>query len=60
MADTPELHTNLENAELEALRRAVAEADAAAQAGRVVSHDRVRPWLLNLAQGKRGPRPKPE
>jgi hypothetical protein len=25
-----------------------------------VSHERVRPWLLHLAQGKRGPRPKPE
>ena len=38
----------------------VAEAEAAAQAGRVVSHDRVRPWLLDLAQGERTPHPKPE
>jgi predicted transcriptional regulator len=60
MADTPELDANLDDAELEALRRAVAEADAAAEAGRVVSHDRVRPWLLGLAQGRRAPRPKPE
>ena len=60
MDDTSELHTNLDDAELEALRRAVAEADAAAQAGRVVSHNRVRPWLLDLAQGKRTSWPKPE
>jgi hypothetical protein len=60
MTDIPEPDADLDNVELEALRRAVAEADAAAQAGRVVSHDRVRPWLLGLAQGKRSPRPKPE
>jgi hypothetical protein len=60
MTDIPEPYADLDDAELEALRRAVAEADAAAQAGRVVSHDRVRPWLLDLAQGKRSPRPKPE
>jgi hypothetical protein len=60
MADMPEVQTDLDAAELEALRRAVAEADEAVQVGRVVSHDRVRPWLLDLAQGKRTPRPKPE
>ena len=43
-----------------ALSHHVAEAEAAAQAGRVVSHDRVRPWLLDLAQGERTPHPKPE
>lgn len=40
MVDTPELDGNLDDAELEALRRAIADADAAAQAGRVVSHSR--------------------
>lgn len=60
MVDTPELGGNLDDAELEALRRAIADADAAAQAGRVVPHDRVRPLLLDLAQGSRASRPKPE
>jgi hypothetical protein len=58
--DTTQLHPDLNDIELEALRRAVAEADAAARAGRIVSHDRVRPWLLGLAQGKRTLRPKSE
>jgi len=49
-----------EEAELEALRCAVEEGIAAADAGRVVSHERVRTWLLNLAQGKDVDPPEPE
>jgi hypothetical protein len=60
MKDTPDVQVDVEAAEIEALRRAIAVADEAAKAGRVVSHDRVRPWLLDLAQGKRTPRPTPE
>lgn len=49
-----------EEAELEALRRAVEEGIAAADAGRVVSHERVRAWLLDLAHGKYADPPEPE
>jgi hypothetical protein len=49
-----------EEAELEALRRAVEEGIEAADAGRVVSHERVRAWLLDLAHGKSADPPEPE
>jgi predicted transcriptional regulator len=43
---------------------AEARADAAAQAdlaaGRMVSHDRVRAWLLKLAAGQYEPPPEPD
>lgn len=35
-----------------------AEAMAAARAGRVVPHERVREWLMKLAKGERVPRPR--
>jgi hypothetical protein len=35
-----------------------AEAMAAARAGRVVPHERVREWLVKLANGERAPRPR--
>ena len=35
-----------------------AEAEAAARAGRVVPHERVREWLIKLAKGERVPRPR--
>jgi predicted transcriptional regulator len=40
----------------EARLDAKAEADCAA--GRVVPHERVREWLLKLANGERTPRPR--
>ena len=43
----------------EAEERAIAEAEADLEAGRVVPHDQVRTWLDELAAGKRRPRPQP-
>jgi hypothetical protein len=48
-----------EDDELEALKRAVREADAEVERGEFVEHDRVREWLLRLAQGSREPAPEP-
>jgi hypothetical protein len=39
---------------------AEARADADIAAGRVVSHDRVREWLLKLAAGRYEPPPEPD
>lgn len=35
-----------------------AEAEAAYKAGRVVPHERVREWLMKLANGERVPPPR--
>jgi predicted transcriptional regulator len=35
-----------------------AEAEAAHKAGRFVSHERVREWLMKLAKGERVPPPR--
>ncbi|WP_448190225.1 hypothetical protein [Azospirillum sp. sgz301742] len=45
--------------ELEQLRAAVEEARAAAKRGDVVPHERMREWLLDLAQGKMTDPPLP-
>lgn len=45
--------------ENEQLRAAVEEARAEVARGEVVPHERVREWLLALAQGKRLPPPTP-
>jgi len=39
--------------------RAIEEARADVAAGRVVSHERVREWLLRLARGEKVPPPTP-
>lgn len=50
-ADTP-IHTDdLEQLEIEALREAVAEADAQFETGECIDHEGVRDWLLDLARG---------
>ena len=41
------------------LRAAVEDSRAAETRGEVVFHERVRDWLLALAEGKRPPAPKP-
>lgn len=43
----------------EADAKAIAEAEADVEAGRVVPHDQVRAWLDDLAAGRRRPRPQP-
>lgn len=60
MTETSPSPVDREIEELDALRRTVDEAEQAVRDGRVVSHERVRPWLLELARGNRTPRPKPE
>jgi predicted transcriptional regulator len=54
--DTP---PDAETEEREALRRAVAEARAAAERGELVDHEVVAAWLDDLARGVRRPAPKP-
>ena len=41
----------------EAFERAVAEGIAAADAGRLIPHEVVRQWLVDLAEGKDTPPP---
>lgn len=48
-----------DDAETALLEEAVEEARAAQRAGAVVSHERVRAWLLELAEGKRPAPPQP-
>jgi hypothetical protein len=60
MMDTSPAPVDRDAEELDALRRAVDEAERAVRDGRVVPHERVRPWLLELARGNRTQRPKPE
>ncbi len=43
-----------------ALEQAVADARQAADEGRLVPHERVRKWLLDLARGIQSPRPRCE
>lgn len=45
--------------ELEVKRAAVRDGFADADAGRVVPHEDVRRWLLDLAAGRRTERPRP-
>ncbi|HYG89215.1 MAG TPA: hypothetical protein VD978_23485 [Azospirillum sp.] len=45
--------------ETDQLRAAVEEARAAAKRGEVIPHERVREWLLDLAQGKTTEPPLP-
>lgn len=47
-------------AERGALRAAVERGRAAAAAGRVVPHERVREWLLDMAAGGDAPLPQPD
>ncbi len=47
-------------AEREALRAAVERGRADAAAGRVVPHERVREWLLDMAAGGNAPLPQPD
>ena len=49
-----EIYCESEEEVLARIREGLADADA----GRVVSHERVRPWLRNLAQGKVRRRPQ--
>ncbi|RJF84447.1 antitoxin [Azospirillum cavernae] len=49
---------NGDDLETEQLRAAVAEARAEVQRGDVIPHDRVREWLLDLAQGKKATAPR--
>lgn len=51
--------TDLDDVELEALRDAVAVADAEVERGEFVEHEAVREWLLDLAQGKDRTMPRP-
>lgn len=48
-----------EQAEREALRRAVAEARAAVERGELVDHEDVAAWLEDLERGVRRPPPQP-
>ena len=41
------------------LRMAVEESRAAERRGEVVPHERVREWLMAVAEGRRPPAPKP-
>lgn len=60
MSDTPSApETDLDALEQRALERAVALADAEIERGEVVEHERVRAWLLDLAQGLDRPAPGP-
>ena len=45
--------------ETEQLRAAVERSRAAERRGEVIPHERVRDWLLALAQGERPPAPRP-
>lgn len=47
-------------AEREALRAAVERGRAAAAAGQVVPHERVREWLLDMEAGGDAPLPQPD
>jgi predicted transcriptional regulator len=47
-------------AEREALRAAVERGRADVAAGRVVPHERVREWLLDMAVGGDAPLPEPD
>lgn len=58
IVDYEEEHFPLTTAEIAEDARLDAEAMADAAAGRVVSHERVREWLMKLAQGIREPRPR--
>jgi hypothetical protein len=51
-------HPSIFDEASEARADAAAEADLAA--GRMVSHDRVRVWLLKLAAGRYEPPPEPD
>jgi predicted transcriptional regulator len=53
--DHPSIFDALDEA---AEARADAEAEADIAAGRVVSHDRVRAWLIKLAAGRYEPPPE--
>jgi predicted transcriptional regulator len=39
---------------VDSVKRGIADAEA----GRMIPHEQVRPWLQSLAQGERKPRPK--
>jgi predicted transcriptional regulator len=58
--NAPMIDARDRDVEAEALDRAVAQAREAVARGRVVPHERVRVWLLDLARGHRTPRPRPE
>lgn len=51
--------TVAEQADREALRRAVAEARTAAERGELVDHEDVAAWLDDLERGVRRPAPRP-
>ena len=48
-----------DDVEMARLRAAVEESRAAERCGEVVPHQRVREWLLALAEGKRSSAPRP-